>query len=424
MTWSYFFSILPFLHILIPSYILTAERYLYTPIAMLIFSIAIIFERIIFAKKQIYIFSILFISILILSSARTYTRTLDWKDNYTFINSAYEPLKDPFYKAIKLGMYASTIKEFEKYNKEKSKELYRKVLNFLLDAKTDAVKNKETVDHKLPLILKTYGLDFNSRLSKIAFLEASVRSSELGESTEVGINILKPYLNNLTTLEPRAIELYSRFLILDKKYDEAEKLLTKVELTYPDLIVYKMTLFDYFMHINQKEKAEKYVLDSLKRFPYDTNALYKTFAYYYDTGNKEKTAHFAYLYGLRVQSKLGYKEALRNYLKLNDLSNANKCINKLLKIDPEDAESLYLISEYYYKSNNYKKALSYIEDAYSRSIKTVPDAKLVFNIGNTLCMLYIESGRTNDAIIPSQNILKFANNDLESLKKLAKLLPH
>ena len=56
--------------------------------------------------------------------------------------------------------------------------------------------------------------------------------------------------------------------------------------------------------------------------------------------------------GISNLKQENYEEALE------DFKNARKVTNKLIKLDPKNPESLYMISKYYYEIHDYKKALS------------------------------------------------------------------
>lgn len=409
LCWTFFFALLPFLHILAPSYLLASERYLYCPLALLIFGF---FKLILDNKKAFAASSILLTLVLLLCLARSYYRTLDWRDNYSFIISTYHFTKDPLLKAVKLNMLFDIPKGH-----------YEDILKLLEQAKQVNTELKNKYQDSLPLVIKSYGLDYDATLAKIISLQAIVKCLPLKEDYHIGIKLLKPYINNKPELlDPRIFEIYANWLINDQNISEAKHVLLKANSTYPHISSILMQLFDLTTkHENNKKKAEKYLKEALKYYPLDTSILGKAILFYQEPKNSLLVAKYSYLYGLLTQSKIAYKQSLSNYLDVGDIRDARKTVFKLLKISPDDPETLYLISNYYYKTNNNEKALSYLIKAYSIGLTKSASPKLVFNIGYTLAKLHLLLGNKEAAITLSKEIFNFTDNDNKSLIKLAKL---
>ena len=421
LCWSFFFALLPFLHILMPSYLLAAERYLYCPLALLIFG----FLKILLNqsnKKVLPVSSILLSVALLLCLSRSYYRALDWRDNYSFITSTYNSTSDPFLKAIKLNMLTETLSIAAPSQNEKLKEYYEDILKLLNEAKEANIKLQNEYQASIPLILKSYGLDYDSRLAKIASLEAFIKCIKLKEDYQIGINLLNPYINKPELLDPRIFEIYTSWLINDKKILEAKHILLKANSTYPHISSILMQLFDLSIKSeNNKKKAEKYLIEALKYYPQDTSILGKAIIFYQEQKNSLLAARYSYLYGLLTQSRVAYQQALSNYLDSGDLRNAKKTVLKLLEIAPDDPETLYFISDYYYKTKNNEKAISYLTKAYSTGLRISASPKLMFNIGYTLTKLYLLLNNQEQAIILAKEIFNFTDSDNKSLIKLAKL---
>lgn len=409
LCWTFFFALLPFLHILAPSYLLASERYLYCSLALLIFGF---FKLILDNKKAFATSSILLTLVLLLCLARSYYRTLDWRDNYSFIISTYHSTKDPLLKAIKLNMLFDIPKGH-----------YEDILKLLEQAKQINTELKNKYRDSLPLVIKSYGLDYESMLAKTISLQAIVKCLSLKEDYHIGIKLLKPYINNKSELlDPRIFEIYANWLINDQNISEAKHILLKANSIYPHISSILMQLFDLTIkHDNNKKKAEKYLKEALKYYPLDTSILGKAILFYQEPKNSLLVAKYSYLYGLLTQSKIAYKQSLSNYLDVGDIRDAGKTVFKLLKISPDDPETLYLISNYYYKTNNNEKALSYLIKAYSIGLTKSASPKLVFNIGYTLAKLHLLLGNKEAAITISKEIFNFTDNDNRSLIKLAKL---
>lgn len=419
-TWTFFLALLPFLHILMPSYTLAADRYLYTSTMFLVLGIGKILSGLTKNKQLQLTTSIVLSVILILLFTRALYRTFDWKDNYSFINSSYKMSSNSLFKAMRLGMLGKAMAVFEGEKKEEIKNYFFQTLNLLREAREDLIKEKIKFQEKLPLVIKAYGLDYDSLLSKVAFLEASSRCLELNEDYKISLELLKPYVKIINKTEPRVLELYAHLLISDKKYDLAKNVLLKANETYSNTPFILLRLIDYFIkYENNKEKAEQYLMQALKFHPYDKTILLKAIEFYQSINSPNLTAKYAYLYGLRAQSKLAYNQALSIFLNLGDLNNAKKTVNKLLKIDLQDPQTLYLASNYYYKVNDPQKALEFLLKAYNTISSS--DTKLAFNITYTLSRLYIRLGNKDEAIKFSQDALQFAKTNFDSLHKLARL---
>ena len=347
LSWTFFFTLLPFLHILMPSYTLSAERYLYCPLAFLVFSSAkILSKNFRFTKGIFLILSLLVIFCFI----RSYNRTLDWKDNYSFINSTYKTAKDPLFKGIGLGMLAKAITILEPEKTVEAKKYFIESLKFLQKAKVKNKKLKLKFQKSLPAILKSYGLDYDSIIIKISYLETSSRCLELNESPAIGLKILTPLIKKTNKIDPNFFELYTYLLVLEKRYSEAKDLLLKANLLYPHNQSILSRLFDLTLqHENNTVEAEKYLSDALNYYLYDISLLTKAHDFYQSQRDLAKTAQYAYLYGLRTHSKLAYQQALYFYLYMNNLNKAKNIVSKLLTMDKNDPQSTYLINMYLQK---------------------------------------------------------------------------
>ena len=435
LSWTFFFALLPFLHILMPSYTLANERYLYCPLALLILGFTKILADSLYSPNNeepnnTKTFSgpikvalpIILSFILVLCSLRSQARTQDWKDNYTFISSTYENAKDPLFKAIKLGMLGKAISILEPNQQGKSRDYFFKTLELLQEAREEITHEKLKFQKTLPLVLKSYGLDYDSLLAKAAFLEASSRCLELQEDYRIGLKLLEPYIKKKYQLDSRILELYIHFLVLDKNYDKAKKVLLKANSLYPNTQFILLALANFSLDYEKdRVSAEKYIQTALKFYPYDPDLLLKAFTFYKEENNPILAAKYAHLFGLRTHSKAAYQHALSMYLNIGQLKEAGNITNKLLKIDPKDPETLYFVSEYYYKVKDFQKALFYLIDAYSLSKNTEIDTSLAFDISHALAKLYLFLGDKEKANLLTQEILHLAGKNPKALYKLAKL---
>ena len=415
LTWVFFFSLVPFLHIIAPSYLLFAERYLYCPLALLFFGILIFVQDLQNNKSKIFINSFLSI-VLILCFSRSFARSQEWKDNSAFIKSTYEATKDPFIKAAKLHTIASYSNTQEVRNNYSAQ-----IINLLKEAKEQALVKKKKYQKKLPLVLKSYGLDYNTRLENIALLEATTKCVLSNEDYKIGLKILNPYIKEAKISDPRAYELAYNWLVKDKKLDEAKEILLKANAIYPYTPSILISLFDVFEQLDDKEKAEKYLAEALKLYPFDVSILGKASLFYQKNKQDHLAGIYAFKHGILSKSNIAFKQALSNYLAVSDLKNAKKVVSKLSKTATNDPEALYYISKYYFKINKQEDALYSLKTAYVSSKGSNINPKLTFDIGRTLARLYLALGNKEQSVALSKEISAYTGNDFDSLIKLAKL---
>ncbi len=417
LCFSFFFALLPFLHILMPSYALVAERYLYTPLALLIIVLGkIISDRTShkFTPAVLLTLSL----VLILCIGRSYYRTLDWRDNYTFINSTYKVSNSSLFKAVRLGMLGKAISILEPNETTKAQKCFEDTLILLKKAKEEILEEKLSCQNKQPQIIKSYGLDYNSLLTKTAYLEASSRYLELKQDYKVGLRLLESSITNIEKTDPRVLQLYAHFLISDKQYDKAKEILLKIDSTYPNTPFILLDLINFYSKYEKNLTiAEKYLIQALKLVPYDQAILFKALDFYQESNDPVLIAKYSYLYGLRTQSKAAYKQALSFYLNLGDFKNARKTVNKLEKIALSDPEALFFISKYYYKIKDYRKALNSLINSYSIAKEINASPILRFDITLTLAKLFLYLGDKEKAISLSQETISLSGNDKESLIK-------
>ncbi len=351
ISWTFFFMLLPFLHILMPSYLLSAERYLYCPLAFIVFGLA----KLLSSNLKFMQMSCLFLSaLLVLCFIRSYYRILDWKDNYSFITSAYKSTNNSLFKGIRLGMLAKTITVLEPDKVSESRKHFTESLEYLKKARSENKKLLKSQE-SLPAVIKSYGLDPKSILTKIAYMEVSSRCLEFNESPKIGINILRPIIKNPDKLDPRIFELYAYLLTLENKYPSAKNTLLKANSLYPHTEFILKELFDLTTkQENNKSEAEKYLMELLNYYPYDISVLTKAHDFYQSQKDPDKTAKYAYLYALRTHSKSAFQQALYLYLYTNNLNKAKKAAYQLSLIDKNDPQSLALINAYLQRAKDKK----------------------------------------------------------------------
>ena len=402
-----------------PSYTLTAERYIYLPLAMLVFGLAYLFQdkEVILKRNKIIVSSIL-LTLLTISFSKAYLRTLDWKDNFSFINSTYKSTNDPFFKAIRLGMLGKTVLFFNPPKKDEANKYFYDTLKLLDEARKETLENKKKYQASLPNIIKSYGLDYDTKLIKIAFLETASRVLELNQDYKIGLNILEPYINDPYKIDPEILELFCHLLIKDSKIKEANKILLTARKNNPIDPTLLSNLIDISLLQNDRESGEKYLSELLKYYKHDISTLSKAISFYQNSNNLNKLAYYSYLYALKTQSKTAYQQALSVYLSLNKVDKAKFIVHKLEKLDPNDPLTLQLASKYYYLIKDYKMSLNTLSKAYSIVSSGNYDETLSFEITINLIKLYLLFEDEDKAIELSKKAISFANNNVGALFEL------
>ena len=421
ITWSFFFALMPFLHILMPSYTLAAERYLYAPLMLLVLGAGIILSELNIKNQKLVSISALSVLsiILILCLCRSYIRTLDWKNNQSFINSTYLTNTDPLFKAMRLGMLAKCLTIINPERSEEIKNYFRETITLLNQAEEKVKSEKNKYQNSLPRILKVYGLDYDSLLSKIAFLQTSSIYIELQGDYKTALKTLKSHVKIPETTDPRILELYANLLIQDKKFKKAEKILLTANKIYPNSNFILGDLFDYYITYKKDYKsAEKYINEALRLYHHDPFILLKAVSFYQEIKNPVLTSYYAYLHGLRTRSKTTYQIALSNFLISGNVRGAQKTINKLVTLDPTDPETLYFVSKYYYQLKDYQKALSFLTEAYNQTKRPNINKEIAFDITHNLAKLYLFLGNKDIAAKLSTEAFNLAESK-EAFMKLA-----
>ncbi len=410
LSWGFFISLFPFLHILFPSYTLSAERYLYIPLLFILLGIALLIKNKTKNKIKSFVF-ILLILALSICFTRSKLRTSEWSDNYSFINSTYKNTNNNFFKAVKLGMLGKMIPVFEPLKTQESKKYFIEAIDFLESAKKD-FENKKASSKEIK-ILTSYGIDPDSFLLKIAFLLASSKCIELNEPVTVGLEILSPFKDKIEKASPSIVELYSYFLIKEKRYGEARSILEKSLDQYPnDPLILNKLIEIHSEHLRDLTKAEYYLKKEFEKFPYDPSILKKGVEFYYRNNDLSSASKYSYLLGLRTQSLKYYTQAFSIFMLLKDFNSPLmvSIASKLEKYGNNDPETLYLLSKYFYIKNDPNKSLKVLTKAYeiSKSININPDlyVEIIFN----LAKLNIISGDKRIAASLTEDLAQLTNS--------------
>lgn len=368
-------SILPFSQVLSQTYCLFAERYLYTPIFFLVFGYSI-FSSTVKNKK---VEKIALLILLICFSTRTMIRTLDWTNNYALITSSIKTSNNLLLKAFRyndLAVNCSNSKEEYENYKNTAKTYVNKALSKLKDE-----NNKPT-----PGIIYSYGLDKDSFISKGIYYLSLIDL----ESTDQ--NLLKSNLSNyessikhIKKLDPLALELYANLLIKNNKLNQARDIFHKMYDDYPKLPITILSLIRLERDIEKDlPTSKKYLLEGLKLFPYSKEILFEALKTSQTEGNFSEYAKYSYLNGLRTHNSLFYREALVAFLTINDLKSAELVVKKITGTDSENPLSLYLVSSFFIRNNDFDNAIKYLTLAKDKANGSNANENLKLKIDSAL----------------------------------------
>lgn len=407
-TWLFFISFLPFSQMLMPSYCLFAERYIYSPFFFMIFSLAVFLNSLSNVKsKNIAVIILSFI--IVIFGVRTYTRTLDWGNNCTLIHSFLETNPNLLYKGLRTDDLA-----YNCVRNEDEKRKYLNESNFYFEQAIEELKYKKALwGDKLPKVIKSYGLDYDFLIIKaISYISNKEFNSNTNDE-HVYFSLLerfKPYLKDIESFDARTLEMYANLLVKTHNMAEAKKvfLYAYKKYSYQPFILVSLIRLERDFYNNLPE-AKKYLTEALSLQPYSKEILYEAMKYYQKENNLLQYGRYSYLYGLRTGSKLAYQEALTVFLTLNDLSKSKRIIEKLFYIDSNDPSTLYLASSYFIKIKDFQKAISFLEQGYKK-LNPRENIKLAFNITNTLSKLFQATGNFEQANFYLSEMKKYNEN--------------
>lgn len=416
-SWLFFLSILPFSQFLSPTYCLSAERYLYTPVFFIILGLTIILSKILTNSKTTSKYIVIFILCLITSLlfVRSYIRTFDWKNNVSLITSTIGTASNDLYKGFRIKLLGD---EIQKVNSIKSKEYLQKGQFYFLKA-FQYYKNKNDKNPHEPLVLKAYGLDSESLLLKSIHLISFNTFIDSNDDYKKYLVLFDQYSKHLDRFDPRTLELYANLLLKNNDANKAKSIFLYAYSRFPTSPFILMSLIRFEREIEKNlNNARTYLAKGLKLYPYSKELLFESLRYYQLENNLPEYTKHSYLYGLRTHSKFTYHEALTGFLTLGDLINAKKTIDKLLNIDPNDPKTLYLSSSYYIKKGLYEEALTLLNKAYLTVEKEGSEEILAFNITNTIANLYLAMGDKKEALSFANKALIYTKSNSENLNKI------
>lgn len=330
LPYTFYFALFPFLHIIVPAYSLSADRYCYFPtfFISLIALVVIFISNFHNARLKTVFIPLLCIVFLVL--IRTVMRINDWKNPEALYKSAMKLEKDPLYKGQKLIIYGDYIGTLGKHDQMKS--AYQESLEEFEKSLRNYTKRKEQIINQ-PLTLKLYGLDLDSLILKAVYGIATIKNDKYLEDPNTVLAFYEPYIKkNFNNAFPNQIALYASILAKVDRLDDAKTVLEKGLKRYPYCSSLIFSLVNYHLMKNNLDDAYKYLKLANDYFPNNILTVYKFAEYYEAKQDLENLAKYAYLTGLRSHSQDGYLKAARLYLKLNKPSLAKKSAQKLANL--------------------------------------------------------------------------------------------
>ncbi len=314
-------SLSPFSQIFAPLYNMASERYLYLPTFLFIFGIShfVFYITSKINTKRAYILLLVVGLITSIYSIRAFVRTLDWKDSFSLYYSAIQATDNPLNKAFRYKGLTPQDKIYARFPEHFVDPKYLKLAYENLEI---ALKNLEAdktkYQHKIPKIIKFYGLDPESLISKAGYY-LSQTDFTLNKDYKRALDIITPYTTDLTKFDSAALSFYGALLFYNQLPDKAESILRKALQITPYSTKIIFPLCD-LIQINNKDSSEieKLMLKAVYYFPYDTYTLYRLTKFYRQKSNLKAFAYYSYIYGLRHHSIQDLISAERVYLHLGN----------------------------------------------------------------------------------------------------------
>ena len=409
LAYVFYFTLFPFLHVVLPTYCLSADRYVYSTSFMFLFILFNIICK--FATPEsLKKITILGLCILLILTTRTIIRIKDWHEPHKFFQEAINLDKNPLYKAYKLIILA-------KYSGEEGNQALKKeLLDKSLEESNKALKLFKALKKKYPkqpITLKLYGLGYATLILKSAFTATTVRSQYLKENPKDVLVFFEPYIKSklhLASIDP--LSLYASILAKDGQLENSKEVLEYGLKRFPFSPDLLLSLTNYHFTINDIDSAYHYLEKGYKYFPYDERFLERFVKYYEQKGDHIKEANFSYLLGLKMHYLESYQRAAKIYLDLNQISFANLALKKCIHLNNNDPLTLLLTSRYLDLTNRRSKILPLLNNAYaiSQALRDKQDLKVTKSILISLINVYSHSG---DVISAKKYLL-----ELEKIKDL------
>src|SRR3989338_2901783 len=412
--YAFFFSLFPFLHILLPTYCLSADRYCYFPLIFLLLILLNILLLILNNSKSVnskILISVLSCLLLVLS-VRTLIRIQEWHDSYSLYKSALKIEKNPLYKGQKLIVFADYVGAQGK--QKEMEDSLQESLKVLKKARKE-LKQAKKKNSNQPITLKIYGLDYKSLILKSAYATATIRLDNYQEEAKSVLSFFEPYIKGRVYLGGiNQITFYANLLLKSGQAENTVNVLNYGLKMYPYSSSIISSLAEIYMSVKKDpDEAYKYLKVAYKYFTNDSVILYKLLRYYEVKNDLENQAKFAYLLGLRNHSAESYQRAVQIYLDLNKLAEAHKSLRKLAAIKSNDPITLLLTSRYLDLIGKREQIEGILKTAYalSKSQGSSENINVTKSILLSLINIYVHLGNHDDA--------KKYINEFENIKNLS-----
>ena len=136
-------------------------------------------------------------------------------------------------------------------------------------------------------------------------------------------------MKDFSITDTQILDLYLGILFATKRFDEAEQLLNYVYKTKISPTVFLAFAQLYEIKYNDFTKAQEFLKESFKYFPYDARTLETLANFYLQTRDPSNYAYFSYLYGLRSHSLFNLEEAHKIYETLGNTKMASIVLNNI-----------------------------------------------------------------------------------------------
>lgn len=409
--YAFFFSLVPFLHIVLPIYCLSADRYCYMPSFFLLLLIGYILSLTQPQGKKYLAYSLILAIVLVLLTGRTVIRITEWNNPYIFYKSAQEVEKNPLYKAHKQVVFASYL---GKNNKNDEMNFYLDRSLRLLEEAINYYKTQVKKYPTQPKVLKQYGIDFKSLLLKAIYLKATTKHDNFKEDSEDLLSFYEPYIKKYLKLAlTNQIAFYAELLVEANKKEKAKKILEYGLERFPNSASLLLSLSGYYIENQDLDNVLIYLKKAHEIFPNDLFVLEKFYKYHELKKDLPNQAKFAYLLGLRNHDPISYQNAAQIYLSLNKLEEAKLSIRKLIRLQGETPISILLTTRYLDLTGQRNNILPLLTKAYilSKVHGKNEDIKTTKSILASLITTNMFFGKPDDA----KKYLK----EFESIKNLS-----
>lgn len=230
--------------------------------------------------------------VVILFSARSYYRSLDWRNSNTLFLSALKDAPSDLYKGLRLAIL-SGLCGMDVEVKDK-----KKCVEYLQDGGVHLNKVLMRVDRPAPPLIKYYGLDEASEKGKAAYVFSFILSEQKQKDP---YKVLEPFIKDIT--DTQIIHHYLTHLIQNNKLDEIEEMCTraiKIRKSPPALIGLSIVQHKKYGNI---AKAEEYLVEAHHMFPYDVVVLMELIKFYGEINNIAGQQFYLKKYSLRIHQE-------------------------------------------------------------------------------------------------------------------------